>query len=168
MRRGPRRAVAARFPPAVDLRACRRRRCPAPDARGGAPAAPRLSPSGARFSRRASDTRRSPSRSRDGRQDSGHGGDALTEVGQSGPTAVQPPLWPWPRRRIHVASDCATRHPVGGPECAVPGGPAMMSHSIRWSLLFAIAMVCIGLGDGNVIEGSTAAGRADRTIAVSG
>jgi hypothetical protein len=44
----------------------------------------------------------------------------------------------------------------------------MMSNAARPSLLAALAMVCIGLGDGNVIEGSTAAGRADRTIAVSG
>jgi len=44
----------------------------------------------------------------------------------------------------------------------------MMSNAARPSLLAALAMVCIGLGDGNVIEGSTATGRADRTIAVSG
>jgi hypothetical protein len=43
-----------------------------------------------------------------------------------------------------------------------------MSHSIRWSLLFAIAMVCIGVGDGRVIEGRAAAAAGQRTIPVAG
>ena len=112
-----------RNPPATRrFPAERRRRCPGPGGRPGAPAAPPRAPSDERCEHRAAGRRRSVSSRRGGRQ-LGHG------VGQSGPTAVQPPLWPWPRRRIHVASDCATRHPVGGPECA--GGPAMMSHSIR-------------------------------------
>lgn len=44
----------------------------------------------------------------------------------------------------------------------------MMSKAVRLSLLAALAMVCTGLGDGNIVEGSAAAARADRTISVSG
>jgi len=44
----------------------------------------------------------------------------------------------------------------------------MMSHSIRWSLPFAIAMVCIGVGDGRVIEGRASAAGGQRTIPVAG
>ena len=44
----------------------------------------------------------------------------------------------------------------------------MMSHSIRSSLLAALAMVCIAVGDGSVIEGRATPAAVGRTIAVSG
>ena len=44
----------------------------------------------------------------------------------------------------------------------------MMPNAARLSLLAALTIVCTGLGDGNVIEGSAAAAGAERTIAVSG
>ena len=43
----------------------------------------------------------------------------------------------------------------------------MMSHSIRSSLLAALAMVCIAVGDGSVIEGRATPAAEGRTIAGS-
>jgi hypothetical protein len=44
----------------------------------------------------------------------------------------------------------------------------MMSNAVRPSLLVALAMVCIGPGDGRVIEGRAAAAAAERKVAVAG
>jgi hypothetical protein len=44
----------------------------------------------------------------------------------------------------------------------------MMSNSVRQSLLVALAMVCIGVEDGRVIEGRASAAAAERTVSVAG
>ena len=44
----------------------------------------------------------------------------------------------------------------------------MMSNAVRPSLLIALAMVCIGPGDGRVIEGRAPAAVAERTVSVAG
>ena len=44
----------------------------------------------------------------------------------------------------------------------------MMSNAVRPSLLVVLAMVCVGPGDGGVIESRASAAADERTIAVSG
>jgi hypothetical protein len=44
----------------------------------------------------------------------------------------------------------------------------MTSHAVRRSLLAALAMVCIGAGDGSLIAGPAGPGGGSRTVQVSG